>query len=613
MQVYYDYKPKMSVPVARSSHAIPPTQNTAPVHEFRVLYSHDLRRKQKRWQDGTLKYHTFNKRVMVYDTLKNFIGDTHWKETEEPQDGDEVDLEVGILVQVGECVGREETDLRGLFERPRKDAQDGERRKEVVIGSGRDLLRTARTTLGGNAVPLPRDYLRHKSLNSLLGTPKSALGKAALPTKSPYEVRNGTATEDGQAAKRQRTDEPRWNITRTTTPVKSSKSNESSPLVVRSDARNSPSARQPTMKAAPLATGQKRLGVKEVIDITSDKDENIASDITLPDTPPILPTATPALKPKRIPTIPRLLRERTPPVTTVIESRSPAVSTENRITNVEANVAPLNKDAEEEFQDIEKILPPKKNSQLKPLKLVKQKPRNKLLCVKTQPHCNVEDKLAGAKGSDVIEDEHPAPKEQAKKKNTTNVNWKSATKSKSRRDAEQPVVQHERSPSSSPAFSTMPQGKTIVSKTMKPRGMRRKEHDEKAMVRGTMDQRILPVRESPTKVSDTRAFHRVRSENDAIVSLPLDNLSSLPVEDECPAANVGKKPMRRSLSENDGTRKHQKAKAKAADGETRKKLEKGPWTAEALDFFDWRPPDWEERQRVRYLSPESSSPVQVAG
>jgi hypothetical protein len=59
--------------------SIPPSQNTAPVLEFNCLYTHDIRRKQKRWQDGFLRFHTFNKRVMVYDVPRNFIGDMHRK------------------------------------------------------------------------------------------------------------------------------------------------------------------------------------------------------------------------------------------------------------------------------------------------------------------------------------------------------------------------------------------------------------------------------------------------------------------------------------------------------------------------------------------------------
>ena len=109
----------------RPSLSVPHTQNTAPVLEFNCLYTHDVRRKQKRWQDGFLRFHTFNKRVMVYDVPRNFIGDTHWKAEEAVQYGDEVTLEKdGVLVQVAESVGRTETDLTELRRSKNKGSSD---------------------------------------------------------------------------------------------------------------------------------------------------------------------------------------------------------------------------------------------------------------------------------------------------------------------------------------------------------------------------------------------------------------------------------------------------------------------------------------------------------
>src|SRR5438874_12468395 len=94
-----------------------PSQHTAPVYEFRCLYSHDLRKKRKLWHDGSLRYHTFNKRVMVYDDSKNYIGDSHWREAKELQDGTELGLDKGVLVTVGERIGETETDLAPLLEK----------------------------------------------------------------------------------------------------------------------------------------------------------------------------------------------------------------------------------------------------------------------------------------------------------------------------------------------------------------------------------------------------------------------------------------------------------------------------------------------------------------
>jgi hypothetical protein len=118
----------MTVPAAgnwASSSAIPQTQNTAPVLEFQCLYTSDLRRKQKRWQDGRLKYHTFNKRIMVYDDRSNFVGDSHWHEGHAFGEGEEVELErCGILVEVSECVGTREQDLTPILNKALKDRQE---------------------------------------------------------------------------------------------------------------------------------------------------------------------------------------------------------------------------------------------------------------------------------------------------------------------------------------------------------------------------------------------------------------------------------------------------------------------------------------------------------
>lgn len=114
----------------RSSHAlsVPPTQNSAPVHEYKCMYTHHVRQKTKKWKDGRLKFHTFNKRVMIYDDTQNFIGDTHWKEGGDLPTGEEIILEIGVLVDVGELMATTQTDLAPLFERERKKP---EKQKEM--------------------------------------------------------------------------------------------------------------------------------------------------------------------------------------------------------------------------------------------------------------------------------------------------------------------------------------------------------------------------------------------------------------------------------------------------------------------------------------------------
>lgn len=178
--------------------AIPSTQNTAPILDFRCLYTHDLRRKAKRWQDGTLRFHTFNKRIMVYDLSKNFIGDHHWCEKDPLQDGDELELDKGVLIQVGDSTGTTIQDLSGLFEK-RKKAQPDTPGRATPTKPG--PVSTTRP------IPVQLSQLRPKSLNALLGTPKGPVERATLPSKSPCQLRledENARTEEERSVKRQR-------------------------------------------------------------------------------------------------------------------------------------------------------------------------------------------------------------------------------------------------------------------------------------------------------------------------------------------------------------------------------------------------------------------------
>ncbi|KAE9365231.1 hypothetical protein N431DRAFT_430735 [Stipitochalara longipes BDJ] len=186
---------------------VPQTQNTAPVLEYRCLYTHDLRRKQKRWQDGRLKFHTFNKRVMVYDERSNYIGDTHWREDSAFDEGEELELERGgILVEVGECVGKRDQDLSQLVDKRLKDREERAAAKVAASSPSRphpSLVRTFQATPGP---------LQHKPLNALL-TNTGHYGRAVIPNTSPFEekqrLRNGNhdGPDDGRPAKRRKPNE----------------------------------------------------------------------------------------------------------------------------------------------------------------------------------------------------------------------------------------------------------------------------------------------------------------------------------------------------------------------------------------------------------------------
>ncbi|KAM3087137.1 hypothetical protein ACMFMG_001245 [Clarireedia jacksonii] len=187
---------------------VPQDQNTALVLEFRCLWTTDTRRKQKRWQDGRLKYHTFNRRIMVYDERSNFVGDTHWRETTELDEGDELELErSGILVEVSEYLENKEQDLTDLINKRVKEREERFAAKHGDSSPARPDSAIRSQSIAGA-------HLRPKPLNTILGTPTGHYGKALIPNTSPFEQRQGLKVdmpgenESPRPAKRRKANEP---------------------------------------------------------------------------------------------------------------------------------------------------------------------------------------------------------------------------------------------------------------------------------------------------------------------------------------------------------------------------------------------------------------------
>ncbi|KAL7930376.1 hypothetical protein V8C35DRAFT_162294 [Trichoderma chlorosporum] len=113
-------------PTAAPATTAPPSAS-ATVKEFICLYTHDLRRKTKRWQDGKLIFHAFNKKVMVYDEGGGFVGDGHWQGDEsEVAEGLEMNLDRGMaIVQVLECTGSKEQDLGEVLGKRAREGRGG--------------------------------------------------------------------------------------------------------------------------------------------------------------------------------------------------------------------------------------------------------------------------------------------------------------------------------------------------------------------------------------------------------------------------------------------------------------------------------------------------------
>lgn len=198
---------------APPGHAANPS--TALVLEFVCLFTHDLKRKQKRWQDGRIKYHTFNKRVMVYDDRGHFVGDMHWRRDWDFDEGEEVELERGgVIVQVAECVGRQDQDLSEIVDKRVREKDE----RQAKIAARPSILRglAVRTPMPQPRLPpTPQDnpLTRHRPLQQVIGTPSGHYGRAVVPTESPFEQRqraNDNDSPGGEAdprpSKRQRYD-----------------------------------------------------------------------------------------------------------------------------------------------------------------------------------------------------------------------------------------------------------------------------------------------------------------------------------------------------------------------------------------------------------------------
>ena len=177
-----------------SSLTVAPTQNTAPVFEFRCLYTRDVRKKKKTWHDGSLRFHSFNKRVMVYDDQKYFIGDLHCRESDTLNEGDELKLDKGVLVHVGEPVGHTETDLAPLLEK-------GRPQNVQTSSPPRAPLRSlpSATTLHSS---VPYSQTRPRSLADVLGASQGPIGRAKLPSQSPFDRRQQQAPNLAHADRR---------------------------------------------------------------------------------------------------------------------------------------------------------------------------------------------------------------------------------------------------------------------------------------------------------------------------------------------------------------------------------------------------------------------------
>lgn len=235
--------------------SIAPTQNqnTAPVYEFECLFTHDLRKKKKTWHDGSLRFHTFNRRVMVYDDSKNFIGDLHYRDADELHEGEELKLDKGVLVDVGRRTGQTDTDLREVLDRARHGDVGTQTRQATPAATRRTLQRLPSTNNQG----------RPKSLAAVLGASQGPIGRIGIALKSPYEqlhIGRPESALEQPPAKRQKVASCKENPLILSKVVRTETQDESRPRL----------SEPPVQPRVPLATRKEVNSSRTVIELSSE-------------------------------------------------------------------------------------------------------------------------------------------------------------------------------------------------------------------------------------------------------------------------------------------------------------------------------------------------------
>ena len=174
----------VTITATRGTPAAPPqTQNTAPVHEYRCLFTREAHKKAKKWHDGSLRFHTFNRRVVVYDDGNHKVGDLHYRQEEEFGEGVELTLEGRVLVQVEQQTGETETDISQVVHTRHDEGPERVKRIRLAVAASQQS---------------------QQSLKALLGSSQRQ-GRARQPYQSPYEQRHGVIEQQIEPpAKRQK-------------------------------------------------------------------------------------------------------------------------------------------------------------------------------------------------------------------------------------------------------------------------------------------------------------------------------------------------------------------------------------------------------------------------
>jgi hypothetical protein len=385
--------------------------------------------------------------------------------------------------------------------------------------------------------------LRHKSLNTLLGTPKGPAGKAML-MKSPYESRKEKEKEQEQehevaedrAPKRQRVAQ-RPTAWRASSPAHEDLSSpvKPTPLWARTaDAKSTSTAKPRPIKA---------------ITISSEPDHVplLSSDVTLPSTParvkkvapmppvslaPRIPSPLPQdlleVEPPKLPPAKKIRLPKPKPIQTPKQPArdlSPPVSASNRLANVDFAVQPVQKPPKEPTPPPSLVRNPKAKS----LRLSMGVKRATLLCQSIpHPHSRAgsEARTSGSRSNIAMAQQRTSKEPPPALSNAGGSN--------SRRNT---VLDSRTSPPAKSNRGSTEKGSKGTAKTAKPHTAifepPEEVFDDPEIIHGFMDQQLL-VLSSPVEPHPPRLSLPIKAPASKLNAKPFAKKTAKPSEDVRP-------------------------------------------------------------------------------
>jgi len=183
---------------------------------YACLYTGDLKKKTKKWHDGYLQLHYFNRKLILLDSEFNHVDEVFWKKNRTPllnaqsnaldpsftlEDGDEVGLTYHIATVEGTVIHEARKDLSNVIQPAHTRKREVSEYDEFV----RSEIQ-ARNSIEGGAVTWPSTSARNSS-----NRPSTPIRRDASPSNIQYP----TTSSDRSAYRDQAVDQSNTRYTNT--------------------------------------------------------------------------------------------------------------------------------------------------------------------------------------------------------------------------------------------------------------------------------------------------------------------------------------------------------------------------------------------------------------